>query len=110
LKELTNYYLNKDILFKELNEVGVKELKSRKKIKIYDGLGVDKYYYALFIIDSKSRFVRKSAFELMEILNKLVNLKEHNYKKKELLISSPLCSKAKQLLKENGWSVRIDFM
>ena len=110
MKELTSYYLNKDVLFKELNEVAVKELKSRKKIKIYDGLSVDKYYYALFIFNSKSRFVRKSAFELMELLSKLISLKEHNYKKKELLISSALCSKAKQLLKENGWSVRIDFM
>jgi len=110
LKDLTNYFVNKNIIFKELNEVFPKDLKSRKKIKIYDGIGIDKNYYAIFILDAKSRFLRKNANDLMDLCNKLINLKEHNYKKKELLISSPLCSHAKKLLKDNGWGVRIDFM
>ena len=110
VKELTTYYVNKNVIFKELNEVPIKDLKSRKKIKIYDGVGVDKNYYAIFIIDAKSRFLRKNANELIQICSTLIDLKEHNYKKKELLISSPLCSHAKKLLKDNGWSVRIDFM
>jgi len=110
LKDLTNYFVNKNIIFKELNEVSVKDLKSRKKIKIYDGIAIDKNYYAIFLLDAKSRFLRKNAYDLMELCNKLIDLKKHNYKKKELLISSPLCSHAKQLLKDNGWGVRIDFM
>ena len=110
MKELTQYFLNKDILFKELNEIQPNVLKSRKKIRIYDGIGIDKNYYAIFIVNSKSRFLRKNANELMDICNKLIGFKEHNYKKKILLISSDLCSHAKQLLKENGWSVKIDFM
>ncbi len=110
MKELTTYYVNKNVIFKELNEVAVKDLKSRKKIKIYDGIGIDKSYYAIFIIDAKSRFLRKNATELMHLCNMLIDLKEHNYKRKELLITSPLCSHAKKLLKENGWSIRVDFM
>ena len=110
MKNLTNYFVNKNIIFKELNEVAVKDLKSRKKIKIYDGIGIDKNYYAIFILDAKSRFLRKNANDLMELCNKLISLKSHNYKKKELLISSPLCSHAKKLLNDNGWGVRIDFM
>ncbi len=110
MKDLTNYFVNKNIIFKELNEVFPKDLKSRKKIKIYDGIGIDKNYYAIFILDAKSRFLRKNANDLMDLCNKLIKLKEHNYKKKELLISSPLCSHAKKLLKDNGWGVRIDFM
>jgi len=110
LKDLTKYFVNKNIIFKELNEVFPKDLKSRKKIKIYDGIGIDKNYYAIFILDAKSRFLRKNANDLMDLCNKLIDLKKHNYKKKELLISSPLCSHAKKLLKDNGWGVRIDFM
>ncbi len=110
MKEFTNYFTNKNILFKELNEVQPKELKSRKKIRIFDGVGIDKNYYAIFIIDAKSRFLRKNANDLMQLLALLIDYKEHNYKKKILLISSPLCSHAKVLLKENGWSVRVDFM
>lgn len=110
MKEFTNYFTNKNILFKELNEVQPKELKSRKKIRIFDGVGIDKNYYAIFIIDGKSRFLRKNANDLIGLLGLLIDHKDHNYKKKILLISSPLCSHAKALLKENGWSVHIDFM
>ena len=110
MKELTAYFVKSDILFKELNEIQPKELKSRKKIRIFDGIGIDKKYYAIFIVDSKSRFLRKNANELIGMLNSLIDLKDHNYKKKILLISSPLCSHAKALLKENSWSVKNDFM
>ncbi len=110
MKDLTKYFVNKNIIFKELTEVFPKDLKSRKKIKIYDGIAIDKNYYAIFILDAKSRFLRKNANDLMDLCNKLIDVKKHNYKKKELLISSPLCSHAKKLLKDNGWGVRIDFM
>ncbi len=110
MKELTKYYLNKDILFKEIKKVSVKDLGSRKKIDIYVGTSVFKDYYAIFIIDAKSRFIRKNAEDLISLCEKLALFEEHNFKKKELLIRSPLCSKAKKFLQENKWSVRVDFM
>lgn len=110
MKDLTTYFVSKNIIFKKLTEIEPKELGSRKKIRIFDGIGIDKNYYAIFILNQKSRFLRKNAHDLMDMSNKLIDLKEHNYKKKLLLISSPLCSHAKDLLKQNGWSVRIDFM
>ncbi|MGB6328656.1 MAG: hypothetical protein WBF48_06990 [Halarcobacter sp.] len=110
MKNLTRYYLNKDILFKEIKEVSVKDLGSRKKIEIYVATSVFKDYYAIFLINAKSRFIRKNAEDLIILCEKLAQLQEHNFKKKELLISSPLCSKAKKFLKENKWSVRVDFM
>lgn len=110
MKELTSYFLSKDILFKEIKQIEPKELGSRKKILIYDAIGVDKKYYSIFVVDAKSRFIRKSAEGLIELCNKLIEVKKHNYKYKVLLISSPLCSKAKAFLEENGWRVEIDFM
>jgi len=110
LKNITNYFLQKDVLFKQIEEIKPKELASRKKVEIYYALGIDKNYYAIFIINTNSRFIRKNAEDLMLLTQKLIDLKEHNFKKKILLISSPLCSKAKALLKENGWSVKNDFM
>lgn len=71
---------------------------------------IQKEYYAIFIIDSKSRFIRKNAEDLMILLDNLVLFQEHNFKKKELLISSPICSKAKKLLENDKWRVRVDFM
>lgn len=110
MKELTNYFNNKNILFKNIENIDPKLLKSRKKIAIYSSTGIDKNYYAIFILNAKSRFLKKNAEELMALLTVLADLKGHNFKKKVLLISSPLCSKAKALLKENGWSVYNDFM
>lgn len=110
MKDLTKYFLNRDILFKEIKEISPKELGSRKKIKIYVATSVTKEFYSIFIIDAKSRFIRKNANDLLELYSKLVDFQEHNFKKKELLINSPLCSKAKKFLEENKWSVRVDFM
>ncbi len=110
MKEITSYFSNKNIIFKEISEILPKQLGSRKKIQIYSATGIDKNYYAIFIINSKSRFIRKNAQDLLDLFSKLVEFKGHNFKKKELLISSPLCSKAKAFLKENNWRVRIDFM
>ena len=110
MKKLTTYYTNKNILFKQIKQITPKELNSRKKIDIYVATTVDSKFYAIFILDSKSRFIRKNADELMELCEKLATFLGHNFKKKELLISSPLCLKAKEYLKQNDWSVRVDFM
>jgi hypothetical protein len=110
LKDLTTFYTNKNILFKDINEIIPKQLASRKKIQIYTATDIKSAYYAIFIVDSKSRFIRKNANDLLELFEKLKEFKEHNFKHKELLISSPLCSKAKKYLQDNGWRVRVDFM
>lgn len=110
MKKLTTYYTNKNILFKEIKQILPKQLDSRKKIDIYCATTIDAKFYAIFILDSKSRFIRKNANDLMELCEKLAVYLDHNFKKKELLISSLLCSKAKEYLKQNDWSVRVDFM
>ena len=110
MKELTTYFTKKDIIFKQINETIPKELGSRKKIRIYNATSVESKYYAIFILDAKSRFLRKNADDLILLCEKLAIHLDHNFKKKVLLISSPLCSKARAYLKENKWSVYIDFM
>ncbi|MCR1814896.1 hypothetical protein [Aliarcobacter butzleri] len=109
MKKLTTYYTNKNILFKEIKQIFPKEVDSRKKIDIYSATTIDSKFYAIFIVDSKSRFIRKNAQDLMELCEKLASYLGHNFKKKELLVNSPLCSKAKEYLKQNDWSVRVDF-
>lgn len=110
LRELTEYFNTKDILFKDIKEVLPKELGSRKKIRIYIATSIKNEYYSIFIVDSKSRFIRKNASDLIELNSKLIEHVDHNFKVKELLIISPLCSKAKKFLEENKWRVRVDFM
>ncbi|RBQ29102.1 hypothetical protein [Aliarcobacter vitoriensis] len=110
MKDITQFFAKKNILFKDFKEVLPKELNSRKKIQIFVGTTIDLKFYAIFVVDSKSRFIRRNADDLMELCQSLSSFVGHNFKVKELLISSSLCSKAKEYLKEFGWSVRVDFM
>lgn len=106
MKDITNLFTNKDILFSKLEEVAPKELKSRKNMQVFDGEGIDNNYYAIFVYKSKARFVQKSVNEFEELFLRLVSLKGHNYKYKYIIISEAgLCSKAKGLLKTLGWSI-----
>ena len=110
MKKLIEFLNRKDLHFKSLDKVPIKELGSRKKVQIYSGTAINGNYCSIFIIEQKSRFLTKNANELIVLLNKLIDLKGHNYKKKMLLISSPLCAKAKIFLIKNQWKVYNDFM
>jgi len=110
LKDITGYFLEKNILFKKIEKINIKDLGSRKKIGIFTATSVKREYYAIFLVDAKSRFIRKNANELMLLCDNLASFKEHNFKRKILLISSPLCSKSKQYLEENDWRIENDFM
>lgn len=109
MKNITGYFNAQNIIFKSIQAIEPKALNSRKKIEIFAATGIDKNYYAIFILNSKSRFIRKNAEELIDLCGKLAQLQGHNFKKKILLIGSPLCSKAKEFLKQNEWSVKNDF-
>ena len=110
MKNITSYLNKKDFLFKQLNQIEPKVLGSRKKLIIYDACDTKNNLISIFIIESKSRFLIKNAKEL-EILNEqLKQFKDHNFKKTLILISSPLCSKAKKYMQELKWKVYDDFM
>lgn len=78
MKETSQYFAKKNILFKELKEILPKELNSKKKIKIFVGSSTDLKFYAIFVLSSKSRFIKKSSDELENLYNLLVN--HQNYK------------------------------
>ncbi len=105
MKKVVEFLKDKNLIFKKLNKIDLKLLGSKKKIELYEGVDLHSNYVAVFVIQNRSRFVKKSALELIELFERLKELQEHNYKKKILLISSPLCSKAKEYLKELKWKI-----
>lgn len=110
MKDLITYYSKKNIVFTNIKEISPKELNSRKKIRIFDATTLDMKFFAIFIVDSKSRFLVKNAKDLIELEKSLASYLGHNFKLKELFIRGEICSKAKNYLKDCGWSVRVDFM
>ena len=105
MKDIVEFLSNKKYIFKKLHPIEIKLLGSRKKIEIFEGIDTKSNYIAIFKVDQKSRFVTKNSKEIEELLEKLIKLQQHNYKKRILLISSPLCSKAKKYLEELKWKI-----
>ena len=109
MKNITSFLNKKGFLFEKFNKIETKSLNSRKKILIYDTCDIKRNLISVYIIDSKGRFLIKNAKELELLNDKLKLYKEHNYKKTLILISSPLCSKAKVYMKNLKWKVYDDF-
>jgi len=105
LKKIVDILNSYNMTLLRLEEVSMTLLGSRKKIRLFCGLTQKKYYICIFFVGQKSRFLRKNANELLELQEKLEKLKNRRYKKRVLLISSPLCSKAKSFLSSEGWKI-----
>jgi hypothetical protein len=105
MKEILHLLQEKKLLFKKLKPIELKALGSRKKIDLYLGVDLKKYYACIIHINKKSKILSKEALELMEFHKKLELLNDSKIKKKYIYIQAPLCSKAKALLKEEKWIV-----
>ena len=105
MKAIVELLQAKNLIFKSLKPIEVKTLGSRKKIDIYLGVNLKKYYACIIHVTKKSRILRKEATELMEFHTKLEAYNESKITKKYIYIDAPLCSKAKALFEENRWVV-----
>jgi len=105
MKEVLHRLQENNLLFKSLKPISIKELGSRKKIDLYLGVDLKKYYACIIHIRKKSRILSKEALEIMEFHAKLEKFNESKINKKYIYIQAPLCSKAKALFKEQKWRV-----
>jgi len=105
MKEIIDILQEKKLLFKKLKPIELKTLGSRKKIDLYLGVDLKKYYACIIHINKKSKILSKEALELMEIHKKLEVFNDSKINKKYLYVQAPLCSKAKALFKEEKWRV-----
>lgn len=103
MKALVEYFKDRGVLFQKLEKIDLKSLGVKKRIELFKGVDTRGYYWAIIIIKRKSRILQKDAHELKLLLHKLPF--EHTFKKKALLLQAPICSKAKDLLKQEGWLV-----
>ena len=99
--KINEILFNKNIVLKELKDITPK---TRKKIKVYLGVDMKDFYYLLVELNTKSRFLIQNAKDIISFVSPLTNINFKN-NKKILFIESPICSKAKEYLKENGWRV-----
>ncbi len=105
MKNLVDILNANNIILKKIEKIDLANLGSRQKIDLFSGVDEAKYYIAIFLVRNKSRFVKSSAIKIMELEKRLEIYVNHVYKNRLLVITSPLCSKAKSLLKENKWKI-----
>ena len=105
MKDVVEYLSQKNIIFKSLKEIQPKELGSRKKIALYVGVDLKKYYSVVMVVEKKSRVLRKDANEFIELHRELERYIDSKINKKYIIIKAPLCSHAKAILDEDGWRV-----
>lgn len=108
MKTISDKLQQEGLLFKSLKPIDIKIFGSRKKIDIYLGVDLKKYYACILHIKKKSRILSKEAIELMAFHQKLETLNESKIKKKYIYIQAPLCSKAKALMEAEKWKIWID--
>ena len=97
--------IKKSIICKKLEILNKKEFKIRKKIEIYYGVTTKSYYIIIFKIDRKSKVFQKDIKMFEELLESIKVKLNRNFKIKALIIDAPLCSKAKNLLRELKWKL-----
>ena len=105
MKEMIQQLLTKKIILKKVVPIDTAVLQTRKKIAVFSGVDTKSNLVSIFMIQRKSRFLRKDVKELEELFIKLVSFSDHNFKKKILIYDMPLCSKAKENLKELKWTL-----
>jgi len=93
-------------IYKKMLEVAPRELGIRNKIKIYKATDVSGYFWAIFAVSQKSRLLMKDVRKFEEIYAKLTIFFGHNFKHKIIFIDAPLCSKAKEAFKTQGWKIQ----
>ena len=107
MKEIVEYMSLNEVIFKKLKEIKPKDIGSRKKIQIYLGVNLKGYYCLIITISKKSRILRKEVLELIELHKRVEKYNDSKINTKYIIIQAPLCSHAKEMLKENGWRVLI---
>ena len=97
---------SKNIVLKKLTPIDIKkEFNSRKKIKLYLGIDLDRYYVCIIYIKKKSKILQKEALELMEFHKRLEKFNDSAIKKKYIYIEALICSKAKELFQKEKWKI-----
>ena len=96
---------SKGKIYKKMQEVLPKELGIRNKIKIYKATDTKGKFWAIFGVSQKSRLLMKDVHKFEEIYAKLSVFCEHSFNYKVIFIDAPLCSKAKEAFKTQGWKI-----
>jgi len=107
VKEIVERMSDRGVFFKKFKEIKPKDIGSRKKVKLYIGVNLDRYYYLVMKSSNKSKIVTKEVLEIMELHQRVERYNDSKIHNKYLFINSEIYSKAKDRLKSDGWEIEV---
>lgn len=105
MKEIVERMSNKGVIFRKLKEIRPKDIGSRKKVTLYIGVNLEKYYCLVMKISKKSKILTKEALEIIELHKEIERYNDSRIHKKYIFIDADICLKAKERLKNDGWKI-----
>lgn len=105
MKDLVIFLKKKGEIFPLLKILDLKEYGIKKRWEAYEAINQKNEYVLILKIVRKSRILVKDVEEIEKVSKELENHLHHRFKKRYLITTAPLCSKAVQKLKEHGWKV-----
>jgi len=93
MKDVVEVLRKNSIICKKLNEL---KLNTRKKVRAFLGVNLKDEYCFVVVVEKSSRFLQKDIATIEGLLPEI----NFRYKKKILLLKAPICSKAKEKLKD----------
>ena len=105
MKNIVETLAKNRVICKSFEKIDLKSLNSRKKIDLYLGVTIKKYYTIVIYINRKSTVVTKDIKDYLELHKKLEEYNSSKILKKYIIIKSTLCSKAKERLENEGWKI-----
>jgi hypothetical protein len=105
MNDIVRILTDKKYIFSLLNEIDKKNLKVRKKVRIFIGVDLKNYYTLIIQSNQKSRFLISNIDSLEGILDSAKKYLGYNIKKYIFLNSGEMCSKAKKELIKKKWKV-----
>ncbi len=108
MREAVDRLRQEGIVCQKLETVSLAALGSRKRIDLYLGVDLDRYYCSVWHVRKRSRVVQKEVREWLALHARLEAHTDRTIRKRYVWIEAPLCSKAKALLETEGWKVLVD--
>ncbi|WP_457596201.1 hypothetical protein [Hydrogenimonas sp.] len=105
LKEVLDPLRQRGLVFRRFEPFSLKEIGSRKRIAVFHGVDTENRYTLVFAVKRRSRVLRRDVAEWLELKKRIEAYLGYPILQTIALIEAPLCSHAKGMLEEAGWTV-----
>jgi hypothetical protein len=103
MKEVLTPLQSEGLLFRRFEPFSLKEIGSRKRMRVYHGVDMAGRYTLVFSVKKKSPVLEKEAREWLALKRRIEVYYGYPILQVVAMIAAPMCFKAQTLLRSEGW-------